>query len=88
MTEFVLQVFDLSQGGPEPAITLYRRVPGMRLLACGGDGTVGWVLSCLDREADSVGAAVGVLQKSGPWYVPPFLLLDAFCFLRFAFFFT
>ena len=43
------QVFDLSQGGPEPALDLFRRVPGIRLLACGGDGTVGWILSALDR---------------------------------------
>ena len=43
------QVFDLSQGGPEPALELFRRVPGIRLLACGGDGTVGWILSALDR---------------------------------------
>ena len=56
-----MQVFDLGQGGPEPAIELFRRVPGLRLLACGGDGTVGWVLSCLDRLDDTVGAAVGVL---------------------------
>jgi len=56
------QVFDLSQGGPEPAIELYKKVPGMRLLACGGDGTVGWVLSCLDKlEEDNIQAAVGVL---------------------------
>ena len=49
------QVFDLSQnGGPQPAIELYKRVPGVRLLACGGDGTVGWVLSVLDRAAADV----------------------------------
>lgn len=64
----MVQVFDLSQGGPEPAIQLYRRVPGTRLLACGGDGTVGWLLSCLDRLAGPAPgdtacaqAAVGVL---------------------------
>ena len=43
------QVFDLSQSGPLPAIELYKRVPGVRFLACGGDGTVGWVLSVLDQ---------------------------------------
>lgn len=58
------QVFDLSQGGPQPAIELYKRVPGVRLLACGGDGTVGWILSALDKlEVDhhSPQAPVGVL---------------------------
>ncbi|XP_056657853.1 diacylglycerol kinase zeta isoform X12 [Monodelphis domestica] len=43
------QVFDLSQGGPKEALELYRRVPNLRILACGGDGTVGWILSTLDQ---------------------------------------
>lgn len=55
------QVFDLSQGGPEPALDLYRRVPGIRLLACGGDGTVGWLLSALDNLKLDHCPPVGVL---------------------------
>ncbi|KAG7320326.1 hypothetical protein KOW79_016179 [Hemibagrus wyckioides] len=43
------QVFDLSQGGPREALELYRKVPNLRILACGGDGTVGWILSVLDE---------------------------------------
>ncbi|KAG9339086.1 hypothetical protein JZ751_024115 [Albula glossodonta] len=43
------QVFDLSQGGPRDALELYRKVPNLRILACGGDGTVGWILSALDE---------------------------------------
>uniref|UniRef100_A0A8C9T496 Diacylglycerol kinase n=1 Tax=Scleropages formosus TaxID=113540 RepID=A0A8C9T496_SCLFO len=43
------QVFDLSQGGPREALELYRKVPNLRILACGGDGTVGWILSALDE---------------------------------------
>ncbi|XP_018115707.1 diacylglycerol kinase zeta isoform X2 [Xenopus laevis] len=43
------QVFDLSQGGPKEALEMYRKVPSLRILACGGDGTVGWILSALDQ---------------------------------------
>ncbi|CAM9556562.1 unnamed protein product [Lampetra planeri] len=43
------QVFDLGAGGPQEALELYRKVPNLRVLACGGDGTVGWILSVLDQ---------------------------------------
>uniref|UniRef100_V9KI06 Diacylglycerol kinase n=1 Tax=Callorhinchus milii TaxID=7868 RepID=V9KI06_CALMI len=43
------QVFDLTQGGPKEALELYRKVQNLRILACGGDGTVGWILSILDQ---------------------------------------
>lgn len=36
-------------------------MPNLRVLACGGDGTVGWVLSILDQLAFSPPPAVGVL---------------------------
>lgn len=53
------QVFDLTQGGPGPGLELFRKVHNLRVLACGGDGTVGWVLSVLDRIGTR--PAVGVL---------------------------
>ncbi|CRK97224.1 CLUMA_CG010621, isoform B [Clunio marinus] len=55
------QVFDLTQGGPKMGLELFRKVPNLRVLACGGDGTVGWVLSVLDQIGLSPPPAVGVL---------------------------
>ncbi|WAR07446.1 DGKZ-like protein [Mya arenaria] len=42
------QVFDLSNGGPKMGLDLYKKVPNLRVLVCGGDGTAGWILSALD----------------------------------------
>lgn len=55
------QVFDLSDGGPKLGLELYRKVPNLRILACGGDGTVGWVLSELDKLKVSPPPPVAVL---------------------------
>ncbi|XP_021928119.1 eye-specific diacylglycerol kinase [Zootermopsis nevadensis] len=55
------QVFDLTQGGPKMGLELFRKVPNLRVLACGGDGTVGWVLSVLDQISVTPPPAVGVL---------------------------
>jgi Diacylglycerol kinase catalytic domain len=42
-------------------LEMFRKVPNLRVLACGGDGTVGWVLSILDQLDFSPPPAVGVL---------------------------
>uniref|UniRef100_A0A8C2X765 Diacylglycerol kinase n=1 Tax=Cyclopterus lumpus TaxID=8103 RepID=A0A8C2X765_CYCLU len=55
------QVFDLSQGGPKEGLELYRKVHNLRIMACGGDGTVGWILSCLDELAINPQPPVAVL---------------------------
>ncbi|XP_076260554.1 retinal degeneration A isoform X2 [Rhynchophorus ferrugineus] len=55
------QVFDLTQGGPRFGLELFKKVPNLRVLACGGDGTVGWVLSVIDQIGMNPPPAVGVL---------------------------
>ncbi|XP_030650132.1 diacylglycerol kinase zeta isoform X2 [Chanos chanos] len=55
------QVFDLSQGGPKEGLEMYRKVHNLRILACGGDGTVGWILSTLDKLQLNPQPAVAVL---------------------------
>ncbi|XP_055083499.1 diacylglycerol kinase zeta-like isoform X1 [Periophthalmus magnuspinnatus] len=55
------QVFDLSNGGPKEGLELYRKVPNLRILACGGDGTVGWILSCLEDLSFNPQPPVAVL---------------------------
>lgn len=43
------QVFDMNrEGGPQAVLEKFVSTPGLCLLACGGDGTVGWLLSALD----------------------------------------
>lgn len=55
------QVFDLSQGGPRLGLDLYKKVHNLRILACGGDGTAGWVLSAIDEIAIQPPPPISVL---------------------------
>lgn len=42
-------------------LEMFKKVPNLRILACGGDGTVGWILSVIDQIGISPQPAVGVL---------------------------
>ncbi|XP_076466864.1 diacylglycerol kinase zeta-like [Babylonia areolata] len=55
------QVFDLSQSGPRAGLDLFKKVPNIRILAAGGDGTVGWILSTIDSLNIVPPPPVGIL---------------------------
>ena len=58
---------ELPRESLEDALRLYAHVPRLRLLVVGGDGTVGWVLSCLD----ALQAAFAGLKEPVHWIPPP-----------------
>ncbi|XP_068086403.1 diacylglycerol kinase eta [Anabrus simplex] len=55
------QVFDLVSGGPGLGLRLFRHFDPFRILVCSGDGSVGWVLSEIDRYNMHKQCQVGVL---------------------------
>ncbi|XP_057176267.1 diacylglycerol kinase delta isoform X2 [Triplophysa rosa] len=55
------QVFDLMNGGPQLGLRLFQKFETFRILVCGGDGSVGWVLSELDTLGLHKQCQLGVL---------------------------
>ncbi|XP_065136422.1 diacylglycerol kinase delta-like isoform X1 [Paramisgurnus dabryanus] len=55
------QVFDLMNGGPHLGLRLFQKFDTFRILVCGGDGSVGWVLSEIDSLTLHKQCQLGVL---------------------------
>lgn len=57
------QVFDLISTGPRLGLRLFRHFDPFRILVCSGDGSVGWVLSEIDKLDMHVGVTVWWLTQ-------------------------
>ncbi|KAM3934343.1 diacylglycerol kinase eta isoform 3-T3 [Leptodactylus fuscus] len=55
------QVFDLMNGGPHLGLRLFQKFDNFRILVCGGDGSVGWVLAEIDTLSLHKQCQLGVL---------------------------
>ncbi|XP_012240308.1 diacylglycerol kinase 1 isoform X2 [Bombus vosnesenskii] len=55
------QVHNLAVGGPMQGLQMFKDVKNFKVICCGGDGTVGWVLETMDRVQFEHQPAVGVI---------------------------
>eukprot|EP00516_Mucochytrium_quahogii_P001837 CAMPEP_0203760952 /NCGR_PEP_ID=MMETSP0098-20131031/14132_1 /ASSEMBLY_ACC=CAM_ASM_000208 /TAXON_ID=96639 /ORGANISM=" , Strain NY0313808BC1" /LENGTH=476 /DNA_ID=CAMNT_0050654725 /DNA_START=245 /DNA_END=1672 /DNA_ORIENTATION=- len=56
------QVYDMTEGGgPETGLLFFEKVPNYRVLVAGGDGSVAWVLACIDSLGLEYQPPVGIL---------------------------
>ncbi|XP_072035014.1 diacylglycerol kinase delta-like isoform X2 [Amphiura filiformis] len=55
------QVFDLMNGGPTIGLRLFQKFDTFRILVCGGDGSIGWVLSEYDKMELHKKCQIGIL---------------------------
>ncbi|XP_025161413.1 diacylglycerol kinase 1 isoform X2 [Harpegnathos saltator] len=55
------QVHNLAIGGPMQGLQMFKDVENFKVICCGGDGTVGWVLETMDRVQFEHQPAVGVI---------------------------
>lgn len=57
------QVFDLISSGPGLGLRLFRHFDPFRILVCSGDGSVGWVVSEIDRLGMNVSVKMQLLYS-------------------------
>lgn len=46
------QIHDLAMSGPMQALQMFKDVENFKVICCGGDGTVGWVLETMGTIFD------------------------------------
>ena len=44
----------MGKDGPDQALERYGKVPNLKILVCGGDGTGGWVLNAMLDKRDDI----------------------------------